>query len=85
MIIDLIFLLMFSKNGRFFDPKTLWSQLEKGQVDKFFHLGDPPPTFLFFEKTLTMLYSRHDFIFPSLTFEVLCPVELKLQFLYYYQ
>ena len=34
-----------------------------------------------------MLYSRHDFIFPSLTFwsSLSCKVELKLQFLYYYQ
>ena len=66
---------VFEKWMIFCDLKTLWSQLKKVKLTSFFHLGDPPPTFLFFEKTLTMLYSRHDFIFPSLTFEVLCPAK----------
>ena len=35
----------------------------------------------------TVVVVRHDFIFPSLTFwsSLSCKVELKLQFLYYYQ
>ena len=61
--------------GDFLIQKHCGASLKKVKLTSFFHLGDPPPTFLFFEKTLTMLYSRHDFIFPSLTFEVLCPAK----------
>ena len=63
--------------GDFLIQKHCGASLKKVKLTSFFHLGDPPPTFLFFEKTLTMLYSRHDFIFPSLTFEVLCPAEQR--------
>ena len=75
-----IFCSCFGKMGDFLIQKHCGASLKKVKLTSFFHLGDPPPTFLFFEKTLTMLYSRHDFIFPSLTFwsSLSCRIEAAI-------